>query len=383
MRIIIILCFIFNMAIGQTFTYSGYIYSVNGSAVSNFPLKIYKRTTTTTTTSNTSVKIFKTHAGNGSTNQYAQYPMTRVEMDKLFNTTYSNTTLWWSGSIPATSSLNFYAYTTLTSAGASVPTNGDFYSTEVTFTFTPKETGTYTFGLTSDDGGDLYLLNYGNIIEWYGGKGVGQYVYGSVSLIAGSSYTFIARMQEYQGGDGLVVYWKRPSQSGYSLQTDEIGTTTTTTSAWTLDATVYTNTSGFYSISRPSGTGVEFYIQLDAITPTTLIQNSDIINSEKLILNNSNLKSWHWSLFDVNGDGKITISDSYSINKKKWGNSSTWPYTLRFITPTQYNLLNNNNSDQRILIPGISSITINNPISGTTNGNYYIITPGLTGTLTF
>jgi predicted acetyltransferase len=36
-------------------------------------------------------------------------------------------------------------------------------------------------------------------------------------------------MQEYAGGDGLIVYWKRPSQSTYSLQTDEIGVSTTTT----------------------------------------------------------------------------------------------------------------------------------------------------------
>jgi hypothetical protein len=189
--------------------------------------------TTTTTNTNTSVKIFKTHNGNGSTSQYAQYPSTRVEMDKLFNTSYSNTTLFWSGTIGASSSLNFNQYTTLTSAGASVPTNGEYYSTEVTFTFTPKETGTYTFGLTSDDGGDLYLMGFGNVIEWYGGKGTGTYYYGSVSLTKGNSYTFIARMQEYGGGDGLLVNWKRPSQSTYSLQTDEVGGTTTTTTTYT------------------------------------------------------------------------------------------------------------------------------------------------------
>jgi hypothetical protein len=60
--------------------------------------------------------------------------MTRSEMNKLFNAAYGATTLWWQGNINATTSLNFTNYTTLTNAGASVPSNGDYYSTEVTFT---------------------------------------------------------------------------------------------------------------------------------------------------------------------------------------------------------------------------------------------------------
>lgn len=188
---------------------------------------------TTTTNSNTSVKIFRTHNGNGSTNQYAQWPLTRIEMDKCFNTNNSNTRLHWSGTISGTHSLNFNNYSTLVSGGASVPGGGDYYSAEVTFNFTPKETGTYSFGLTSDDGGDLWLVNTGNIIEWYGGKGTGTYKYGSVILTAGTTYTFIARMQEYNGGDGLYVNWKRPSQNTHSYQSDEVGGTTTTTTTTT------------------------------------------------------------------------------------------------------------------------------------------------------
>jgi len=253
----------------QTFTYSGNIYGSNAAGISGIPVSLYKRTTTTNGNTNTTVKVFRTHAGNGSTNQYAQYPMTRVEMDKLFNTAYSNTVLWWTGTVQASNSLNFNNYNTLVSGGASVPSNGDFYSTEVTFVFTPKETGTYSFGLTSDDGGDLWLMGYGNVIQWYGGKGTGQYMYGNVPLTAGTAYTFIARMQEYAGGDGLLIHWKRPSQAGYSLQTDEVGTTTTTTSAWALQATSTTSVLGAYSFSTPSGTGVEFYITFTPPTPTT------------------------------------------------------------------------------------------------------------------
>lgn len=387
-KLIIIILFLMCVPIvsGAQFTYSGYIYNANGSGAVNFPVKLYKRTTTTTitTNTNTSVKIFKTHAGNGSTSQYANWPTTRSEMDKLFNTAYSNTTLYWSGTISASSSLNFWSYSTLTSAGASVPPNGDFYSTEVTFTFTPKETGAYSFGLTSDDGSDLWLVGYGSVIEWYGGKGMGGYVYGTVNLTKGTSYTFITRMQEYQGGDGLYLYWKRPSQSTYSLQTDEVGatTTTTTTSSWALDATAYTNSSGYYSFSRTSNTGDEWYLQLDAVTPTTTLTLTDVVAPTDVILSRVTKKSIHYNQFDANGDGTISISDAYYINKKRYATASAWP-SIYLYTSSQYTSLITGTLDLRGSVIGSASITINNPVSGTTTGNYYIIAPGYKGQVSY
>jgi hypothetical protein len=366
------------------FTYSGYIYNSDGSGANNVPVKVYKRTTTTTSTGTTSVRIFKTHNGNGNISQYSQYPSTRSEMDKCFNTAYSNTTLWWSGSLPATASLNFNAYTTLTSAGASVPNGGDYYSTEVTFVIYPKETGTYTFGLTSDDGGDLWLVGYGNVIEWYGGKGTGQYLYGSVSLTAGTAYTFIARMQEYAGGDGLLVYWKRPSQVSYSLQTDEIGQSSTSTTAWALDATAYTNSSGLYSISRPTGTGVEWYLQYDAPTPVTTLTNTDITAVSNIVNTKTAFNGIYYYMYDVNGDNKVTISDAYYISGRKWNIFTDWisSFKSRYFTPAQYNAIKATTTNLETTYPGVSSITTNSPTSGGT-ANYYLIAPGYSGAVSY
>ena len=159
MRWIIIILLFTNTLLGQ-FTYSGYIYNGNATGAINVPIKLYKQTSTTTANQNTSVRIFKTHNSNGSTNQYAQYPSTRSEMDRCFNTAYSNTVLYWSGTVSGAYSLNWNSYGTLVTGGASIPNGGEYFSAEVTFTFTPKETGTYTFGLTSDDGGDLWLVKF-------------------------------------------------------------------------------------------------------------------------------------------------------------------------------------------------------------------------------
>ena len=200
----------------------------------------------TTANGTTFVRVFRTHYGNGNTSQYAQYPMTRSEMDKLFNAAYGATTLWWQGNVNATTSLNFTNYNALTNAGVSVPSNGDYYSTEVTFTFVAAETGTYSFGIASDDGSDLWIGST-SVIEYYGGKGVGPYKYGTHYMVAGQQYTVIARMQEYGGGDGLVLVWKRPSQSSWSLQTNEIGIASTN---WVSQGTLNTNSNGQVTFSN-------------------------------------------------------------------------------------------------------------------------------------
>ena len=236
----ILLLFIPLSVAGQTITLT----PIGTQDVSGIPVTVEHYVTTANGI--TSVRIFRTHYGNGNTTQYAQYPMNRTEMNKLFNAAYAATTLWWSGNMNATSSLNFYNYITLTNAGASVPSNGDYYATEVTFTMVAAETGTYSFGIASDDGSDL-SINGTSVIEYYGGKGVGPYNYGSYYMVAGQQYTVIARMQEYGGGDGLVLVWRRPSQSSWSLQTNEIGVAT---SSWVNQGTANTNANGQVTFSN-------------------------------------------------------------------------------------------------------------------------------------
>ena len=87
--------------------------------------------------------------------------------------------------------------------------------------FIPKETGVYSFGIDGDDGVDLSVD--GTVItSFYGAHGYGGYRYGTVSLVAGKSYTFMVRMQNVGGGWGVYAVWKRPSQSTWSVQSNEV-----------------------------------------------------------------------------------------------------------------------------------------------------------------
>jgi hypothetical protein len=269
--------------------------------VSGIPVSVEHQVTTANGV--TSVRIFRTHFGNGSTSQYAQYPSTRSEMDRLFNTSWSATTLWWSGNINATSSLNFYNYTTLTSAGASVPGNGDFYSTEVTFTIVAAETGTYSFALASDDGSDLSIGGT-SIIEYYGGKGVGAYKYGIYNMVAGQQYNVIARMQEYGGGDGLVLVWRRPSQSSLSLQTSEIGVTST---SWVSQGTLNTNANG--QATWTNANNRPYRVTINTASKFHTITDADMNYMMYMKAFPNDLQSWDYYTCDCNNSSTFNWDD--------------------------------------------------------------------------
>ena len=157
---------------------------------------------------------YKTHNGNGSTSQYLQFPYTAAEFDAILNTTNSNTTITHTGEVP----LNIMC-------DGSIQTPhwaSDFYAIKFEFWFIPTQTGSYSFGINSDDASDISVD--GTIIStYYGGHGASGYQYGSINLVAGTSYKIVARYQEYGGGDAFFVRWSRPSAPNtYSYWTNEV-----------------------------------------------------------------------------------------------------------------------------------------------------------------
>jgi hypothetical protein len=155
-----------------------------------------------------------------------------------------------------------------------------------------------------------------------------------------------------------------------------------TTTAWSFYKTVYTNSSGYYSFSEAYDPSKEYYIQLDVMNPATPLTLTDIIAPTDIILSKIARKSIHFNLYDVNGDNTISISDAYFINKKRYSMASSWP-GIYLYTPSQYTSLTTGTADLRSSILGVSSITINSPVSGTTTGNYYIIAPGFKGQVSY
>lgn len=356
----------------QNFSQSGTVYGINNIGISNIRIQLWKRTVSTSIVSNLTTKVFSTHNGNGSTSQYANYPTSLTEMDKCFNTSFSNTILRWSGTKSSSIVLNWSSWSTLSSNGVTVPNNGEYFSTEVTGTFVPAESGTYTFGINSDDGSDL-LINGVLVKSFYGGHGMSGYQYGTINLVAGTQYTFKARMQEYGGGEGLAVVWKRPSQSTYSLQAAELGTTTINTSAWTLDTTVLTNTLGNYNISRPSLATNEWRIILDTLS-IPAPQRINVLDNTNLIFNKRTINGADYFRYDLNTDNNFSVSDIYLQIKKRRG--LIWPVpNYRIYTQTDHSIIRTSILNLRSTYPGTQSFTTSTLTnSGITN--FYIIRTG-------
>jgi len=330
------------------------------------------------------VKVFRTHGGNGNNSQYPNYANSRADMDKMVSTAYSNTTLWWKGTINTTTCLNWNTWTTISSAGANIPNNGEYFSVEISGIFTPVETGTYIFGVDSDDGADL-IINNVLVSTYYGGHGMGGYQLGSINLIAGTPYTFISRIQEYGGGEGLAIAWKRPSQTTYTLQPAELGiyippvtisgivsvpilTSYPTLSLYKVDGSTETlvetktvATNGTYSFTVPTNnTTYKLYPSL-IIQGITLTDFNLIWGEVKNINTPNNIQSGlvitgtkQWKAADINLNGILDLGDAFlaaaHITGLKPINQVLW------FTSTNYDIINKTNFST---INPITSFTFN------------------------
>lgn len=140
------------------------------------------------------------------------YSNNEVEFDSQIQPGYAN--IIQSGIAAASVIIDFSSYATLTSNSITVTPGGDKFSIAATGFFIPSETGSYTFTCEGDDAVDVFI-NGQNVANHYGGhpiSNLGTHT-GTISLTANVKYSFRARIQEFFGGEGLRVFWKKPSQN--------------------------------------------------------------------------------------------------------------------------------------------------------------------------
>lgn len=148
---------------------------------------------------------YRTHNGNGSTNQYGQFANNAAGFDVMFNTANSNTTIFRTGETTLAA---------MAGGSSTVPRwNNDYFGYKFEFWFVPQETGVYQFGINSDDASDLFIDGVA-VTTYYGGHGAGGYQIGAINMVAGRRYRVVARMQEYGGGEAFYFIWLKPSQIG-------------------------------------------------------------------------------------------------------------------------------------------------------------------------
>jgi hypothetical protein len=178
--------------------------------------------------------VYNTHSGNGNTSQYPLVPTNITEMNAIFNSSNSNTTLVQTGTTNSAKLLDWQSTSELSSLGINVPNGGMYFGLRIQGTFIPMESGIYTFTISSDDASDLFFEGT-SVISTYSGQALqplGTRT-GTINLTAGVRYSFITRLQQGGGGFGFKMYWKSPSQNNAPSSYSSVLPANTYFQSWT------------------------------------------------------------------------------------------------------------------------------------------------------
>lgn len=319
-KIFYLLFLIHSISWSQNFTYSGYIYNSANIGVPNIEVKLYKRTTPTL---------------NGFTSQ------NNYNGHSYYRSTGSMT---WTDARQACQNMGGHLVT-ITS------------SSENNFIYNLWPSG--WIGLTDEVSEGQWKWVTGepySYSSWNGGEPNNSGNEDYVQFVGGGKW------------NDLPNYFYLP----YVLEFDYIVTYTD----WEYVKTIYTDTSGRYTINETSNPSVEWYIEI--ISPSSYQpQNIDAQQANNKTLSR-NFTSLDYYKYDVNNDNQINISDVYYIFMRKTNRFSSWNSNLpvsRLFSTSQYSILNSSTNDLRTTYPGNGSIIINSPITGG-NSNFYLITTG-------
>jgi hypothetical protein len=327
MKWIIVLFFITSPLTAQ-FNYSGYLYNANGSGASNVAVKLYRRTNSTIT---------------GFTNQqnYNGHSYYRSTGNATWTTARSNC-----------AAMGGYLVTITTAA-------------EQSFIFNIWPSG--WIGLTDE-------VNEGTW-RWVTGETYSYKNWNSGEPNNAGNEDYVQFVSNGRWND-LPNNVSLP----YVLEFNYI----VTTSSWALYKTIYTNSSGYYSISEAYDPSKEYYIEISAPTRIQAYTSSDIQAVSNVVLNKTVRNGLSFHMFDVNDDGVISVADKYYVAARKAGRFSKWRIApdVRIFTLSEYNAIKAAKTNVRATYPGVSTYTTTTLTSGGTL-NLYLIAPGYSSQVTY
>jgi hypothetical protein len=327
MRWVIVLFFFVN-ALSAQFTYSGYLYNANGSGASNVAVRLYRRTNSTIS---------------GFTNQQ------NYNGHSYYRSTGSAT---WTTARSNCAAMGGYLVTITTSA-------------EQSFIFNIWPSG--WIGLTDEVSEGTW--------RWVTGETYSYKNWNSGEPNNAGNEDYVQFVSNGRWND-LPNNVSLP----YVLEFDYV----VTTSSWALYKTIYTNSSGYYSISEAYDPSKEYYIEIVAPTRVQAYTNTDIQAVSNIILGKTTINGLSYHRFDLNDDGRINIADKYYVAARKAGRFSRWRIApdVRIFTTAQYNAIVSSKVNVRATYPGVSTHTTTTLTTGGTL-NLYLIAPGYAGAVTY
>jgi hypothetical protein len=398
MRLLLVFLLLTNTLLGQ-FTYSGYLYNANGSGASNVAVKLFKSTAGATTKTGTLTKItsgIPSDRGRGGSVLHSTLNTDEksVAVTIPFTVSYAGTN-YTSGHVNANS---WFCFGTTSSSGfngsATSPNQPTIHIGSVDNGSTDNNVSyVSTEAYTDGTYGDVFRVRYEGNCK-YNQTGI-NYTWdlyfiknqASKQIVVWRTFTADGSNQEVMGistGSAWMASSFITAGTFASTTWEITSTSTTTTSSSSLDATAYTNSSGYYSFSRTTVAGNQFTIQVDAPTRIQAYTTTDIQTISNIILGKTTINGLSYHRFDVNDDGRINIADKYYVSARKAGRFSKWRIApdVRIFTAAQYNLIVAATTNVRVTYPGVTNHTTGTLTSGGTL-NLYIIAPGYSGSVSY
>ena len=394
----IILLFLFASPLVAQFTYSGYLYNANGSGASNVAVKLFKSTAGATTKTGTLTKItsgIPSDRGGGTSvlHSTANTDEKSIAITIPFTVSYAGTN-YTSGHVNANS---WFSFGTTSSSGyngnATSPNQPTIHIGSVDNSSTDNNVSyVSTERYTDGTYGDVFRVRYEGNCK-YNQTGI-NYVWdlylikdSSKQIVVWRTFTADGSNQEQMGistGSAWMASTLVTAGTFASTSWKITSTSTTTTSSSSLDATAYTNSSGYYSFSRTTVAGNQFTIQVDAPTRIQAYLTTDVQAVANIILNKDARNGLSFHMFDVNDDKIISVADKYYVAARKAGRFSKWRTApdVRIFTTTEYNAIKAATTNVRTTYPGVTNHTTSTLTSGGTL-NLYIIAPGYAGQVTY
>jgi len=310
---------------GQTFTHSGRVYNTSGGGVQNVEIKLYQRTTPNIV---------------GFTQQ------TNYNGHSYYRSTGSMT---WTSAKQACINMGGHLVT-ITSSG------------ENNFVFNTWPSGWIGFTDEVVEGQWRWVTGESVVYtNWNGGE---------PNNAGNEDYA-----QFVNGGRWNDL----PNVSlPYVLEFEYIVTTT----PWTVVSISKTNSTGYYSFSLPTDPSKEYYIEITIPTTNSTLSTKDFVGIDDIVLNRTSIKSFHYHLYDLNLDNKITVSDIKHLSNIING-SQPWSNQTLLFTSSQWTSLQGT-TNLKPSIPGLVGTYTFTPTSGGVT-NFYLLSPGFTNqsTLTY
>ena len=398
MRLLLVFLLLTNTLLGQ-FTYSGYLYNANGSGANNVAVKLYKSTAGATTKTGTLTKItsgIPSDRGRGGSVLHSTLNTDEksVAVTIPFTVSYAGTN-YTSGHVNANS---WFCFGTTSSSGyngsATSPNQPTIHIGSVDNGSTDNNVSyVSTEAYTDGTYGDVFRVRYEGNCK-YNQTGI-NYTWDlyfiknqpSKQIVVWRTFTADGSNQEVMGistGSAWMASSFITAGTFASTTWEITSTSTTTTSSSSLDATAYTNSSGYYSFSRTTVAGNQFTIQVDAPTRIQAYTTTDIQTISNIILGKTTINGLSYHRFDVNDDGRINIADKYYVSARKVGRFSKWRIApdVRIFTTAQYNSIVASTTNVRATYPGVTNHTTGTLTSGGTL-NLYIIAPGYSGSVSY